>query len=121
MIVLVNRDCRASRATARVAPTYGFARPTEYGRGRACPSPESRPTMALSQHDNILYMLQRCCCNWAHVVGSLFEDGIQRGQIAQQFLVARLNGRQRFHQPLGEGSFEVAIALASELGLDLLL
>jgi hypothetical protein len=67
MVALVNGDCWESLQT--VSPQGDRkGRPYIYN--------------GLPEADNIFHMLQRRCCNWAHVVGSLFEDGIQRWQIA---------------------------------------
>ncbi len=86
MVALVNGDCRERPQTASKPPSPG----PQGDRETASKSPslqgdrKGRPYIysGLPEADNIFHMLQRCCCNWAHIVGSLFEDGIQRWQIA---------------------------------------
>src|SRR5581483_4828920 len=78
-------------------------------------------TVVLAQAHYILDALERGGGCGAYRVRALLEDVFQSGQVVHQFVVARLDGCQGGYQLLCERSFEIAVTLARELVLDLLL
>ena len=65
-------------------------------------------------------MLERGGGGGAYRVGSLLEDVLQRGQVAHQFVITRLDGCQGCYQLVSERGFEIAVASVRELILNLL-
>src|SRR5260370_31871399 len=76
--------------------------------------------LLLSQTHHLFDALERGGCRGAYRVRTLLEDVLQRGQIVHQFVIARLDGRQRCYQLVGERVLEIAVTLPRELCFDLL-
>src|SRR5213080_4386599 len=44
----------------------------------------------LPHSDHIFDTLQRCGCHWTYFIGPLLEDGLQRGYVIHQLIIALL-------------------------------